>query len=319
MRKVIVSAPGKLHLSGEHAVVYGKPALIATVGQRMQVILQAQSSKLKAQSEISKIRKRDKYIDEIVRMVEHRFNTRIAGFNLEIESDIPKGAGMGSSAALAVSLVGALITWLNKPWDLGVINELAYEAEKFKHGNPSGSDPTISTYGGLLWYRKELPFLKSFLVLSFKIPKIFASFVLVDTGRKESTGELVSFVGDFVKQKPVLVKQILNEIEEQSRGMTQAIHDEDEEKMRNSIKENERLLEKLGVVSDKVKKFIREIEELGGAAKISGAGGRKSGSGIVICSHDKPQVIEQLAQKYGYPCVQTELGGKGVRIESILI
>jgi len=319
MKKVVVSAPGKLHLSGEHAVVYGKPALIASVSQRLTVTIQVVSRQSSVVRNISKIRQGDDYINEVVKLVENRFNTQIKNINLEIKSKIPVGAGMGSSAALAVSLVGALLAWLNKPWNLSLINELAYEAEKFKHVNSSGSDPTIATFGGLLWYRKELDFLKSFLVLSFKIPASFAPFVLVQTGRAETTGDLVSFVGKLKQQKPKAINEAFNEIEQITKGMTQAIHDENETNFRKLIKLNQRLLEKIGVVSELTKKFIGDVENVGGAAKISGAGGRKSGSGIVICSHDRPQIIEKIAQKYGFPTFQTKLGKPGVKTEQAII
>ena len=82
---------------------------------------------------------------------------------------------------------------------------------------------------------------------------------------------------------------------------------------------NERLLEQLGVVSNSTQKFIRDIENSGGAAKISGAGGVKTGSGIVLAVHDDPQKLMALAKKYKHPSFQVTLGGEGVRREQVVV
>lgn len=318
MKKIVVSAPGKIHLSGEHAVVHGKPAVVVSTSKRLYVTLSEESGKRKAEKILSEVRSKDRFIDEIVKVVEKKYKTRFENLTLNINSDIPVGAGMGSSAALAVALVGALTQILKKPWNATEINELAFQAEKYKHINSSGSDPSIVAHGGLLWYRKELDFLKTFWLLSFKIPKSFAKFLLINTGRVESTGDMVMRVANLRKQNETTFILLISQIEETTRQMVQAIHDENEAKFRKLISENEALLEKLQVVSVSTKKLIREIEKAGGAAKISGAGGLKNGSGIVIALHNQPQTLFKIAEKYHYSAFQTTLGGEGVKIEKVV-
>ena len=330
MKKVIVSAPGKLHLSGEHAVVHGKPALVVTTNKRLYVTLENQKSKISAkggsafgrkdQNDILKIKNERNYLASIINLLETKYDTQLRDLSLEITSDIPVGAGMGSSAALVVATIGALIIYLGKPWNPQEINELAFQAEKFQHGNTSGSDPTVITHGGLLWYRKELEFLKTFWLLPFKIPKSFTPFVLVDTGRTESTKDLVvGVVGKKKTQNPGAFELLIAKIEQVTRTITQAIHDEKEVDFRKLVTINERLLEQLGVVSNSTQKFIRDIENSGGAAKISGAGGVKTGSGIVLAVHDDSQKLITLAKKYKYPSFQVALGGEGVRREQVVV
>ena len=311
MQKVTVSAPGKLHLSGEHAVVYGNPAIVVSTSLRTTVTLEHDGGDPNKQSGI--LRKADAFIDEILMIFERRYETRIPDdLAISIASSVPTGAGMGSSAALAVALLGACITFFDKPWDAQRINELAYQAEKFIHKNPSGSDPAIVTHGGILWYRKELDFLKTFWLLPFKIPKTFAPFVLINTGRTENTGDLVSIVSNYAKKDPSSFTVSLDAIEQVTKSMAQSIHDEKEQNFMEAIKQNERLLEHLGAVSPQTKKLIKDIEVAGGVAKISGAGGIQTGSGVVISMHKNPQIMLDLAKKYNYPAFQVVLGGDGV-------
>ena len=319
MKRVTVSAPGKLHLSGEHAVVHGKPALVVAVGKRLYVTL-TQNPEPRTQNPIVNLKTKKDYLSTIIHLIEKKYQVSFTDFSLEITSDIPVGAGMGSSAALVVATIGALIIYLGNPWNPQEINELAFQAEKFQHGNASGSDPTVITHGGLLWYRKELEFLKTFWLLPFKIPKSFTPFVLVDTGRTESTKDLVvGVVGKKKTQNPGAFELLIAKIEQVTRTITQAIHDEKEVDFRKLVTINERLLEQLGVVSNSTQKFIRDIENSGGAAKISGAGGVKTGSGIVLAVHDDPQKLMALAKKYKHPSFQVTLGGEGVRREQVVV
>lgn len=317
MKKVVVSAPGKLHLSGEHAVVHGKPAMLSSTSSRLYVTLEHKQTS--GPDRIHALRQKDAFIGEICKTLETRLSTAIpADLAITIASDIPVGAGMGSSAALSVALIGALMTFLDLPWDPQKINELAYQAEKFMHVNASGSDPAVVTHGGILWYRKELDYLKTFWLLPFKFPKSFAPFILVNTGRAETTGELVSRVGRLKSTDESSFTLLLSEVEAVTKRMAAAIHDENEQDFRASIQENQRLLENMGIVSESTKLFIRAVEDAGGVAKISGAGGVKKGSGVVIAIHDSPKALAAVCDTFSHKTFQVMLGGEGIRKEQII-
>lgn len=314
MKKVTVSAPGKLHISGEHAVVYGKPTLIVAASLRMYVTLERNATPL-----LTVVRKNDTYIDAIVRLFEKKYGITIeSDIGMNISSAIPTRSGMGSSAALAVALNGALMAWHGHPWNAQAVNEAAYQAEKTKHENSSGGDPAVSTHGGIIWYRKELEFLKTLWLLPFKVPKKFASIVLINTGREENTGDLVRHVAGIRQRDEAGFVVLLDAIETVTKDITRAIHDEDEAAFRTSIQQNEHLLEKMDIVSNNTMSFIRAIEAVGGAAKISGAGGRKKGSGVILAVHDDPKVLVDLAKTHGHPSFQVGLGGEGVKLEQVL-
>jgi len=315
MKKVTVSAPGKLHLSGEHAVVHGNPAIIIATSLRLFVTLEKQSGGKR----LSDFRKEDAYINAIVEEFEKKHGTKTDnGIGIDVQSTIPQGNGMGSSAALAVATAGALAVWHGFPWNTAVINEIAYQAEKVKHANSSGSDPAVATHGGILWYRKELEFLKTLWLLPFKIPKTFAPFVLINTGRTESTGELVTHVASVRKRNEKRFLLLLSDMEDVTRRMAAAIHDEDEVLFRAAVTQNQRHLESMEVVSESAETLIRKVETSGGVAKVSGAGGLKTGSGVVISIHDTPSVLTELAKAQNYPAFLVQLGGEGVKLEQAL-
>lgn len=318
MKKVIVSAPGKLHLTGEHAVVHGNPAVLVSTSNRLYVTLE-ESPAAESGMLLQTMCRDNEFIGEICKVFESRFSKKIpSSLSVTIASDIPVGAGMGSSAALSVAFIGAMSVFMDVPWEPQSINEAAYQAEKFMHVNSSGSDPAIVTHGGILWYRKELDYLKTFWLLPFKIPKSFAPFVLINTGRQESTGDLVAAVGERKKKNKKIFQVLLDDIEAVTKCMAVAIHDENEQDFRMSIQENQRLLEKIGVVSGSTKTFIRAIEKAGGVAKISGAGGVKRGSGVIIAMNDNTKILKSIADKYKFPAFQVEFGGEGIRKEQVI-
>ena len=297
--KIKISVPGKIIITGEHSVVYGKPALAAAVDNRLTVTL---TLVVRGKNKLPKGKLVKKAVDIMKNYLGTRFPT---DFNLQISSDIPSGAGMGSSAALGVGIVTAFLCAAtgNSQLDHRLINELAYKVDKFQHGNPSGVDTSTVTFGGFVWYRKEFEFLKSLFKFQFKIANSLQHFYLINTGKpKESTKEMI------VKFKP----NSLDEFEQVTKQITQAIHDEDEQSLMKGIKENERLLEKAGMVSKSTASIIRAIEASGGVAKISGAGGFKDKSGMILIYHKKPEKIKLKT-------IKANLGAEGVRIEKIVV
>lgn len=312
-----VSAPGKIILAGEHAVVYGKPALVSAVNRRLMVkIERKENDKIEVFSEesLGQIREAIKKFKEIyLRASDHRLKPRL-GLRIWIDSEIPVGVGMGSSAAVAVATVGGLFSFFKKIEsfsfeDKKLINKIAFEVEKKIHLTPSGVDNTISTFGGFLWFKKGKPFRKIKL-------KELPRFVLVNTGRaKETTGEMVEKVSSKLKVQSLKLKTVFNEIERKTKELLRGLRENDEWKIMEAIKNCEVGLENLGVVGEFAKKVIKEIEGLGGVAKVCGAGGVKDRSGILLCYHKNPAEIFALAKRLGLEALDINLGEEGVRIE----
>ena len=305
MNKITFSAPGKVHLLGEHAVVYGKPALLATVGLRVYVTISQGQSIHPLQKTIHPIIK--KYLR----------TKAIPPYQVQINSQIPIGAGLGSSAAISAAYIASLLTFLKAKWNLNLINQLTFEAEKVFHGNPSGADPATVIFGGLIWFRKESSDLKLIQQLPFSIPnKLAKNFVLINTGTpKETTKDMVTMVKNLYQKKPSIVDNFLEKQEQLTKELLEALQLKKEKKLKSVIKMGENNLEKIGVVPKSVLPIIREIESSGGAAKICGGGGKTGPTGILLCYHYKPSIIQQIAKQNNLEYFKTALGVGGLKRE----
>lgn len=311
MNNVTVSIPGKVHLMGEHAVVYGKPALLAAVNLRMRVTIEAGEGEIFSQEPIDHARFAVTYLLEQLNV------TNPGKTKITINSDIPAGFHLGSSAALAVGITGAMMYFYKKIWNPIRINEFAYEIEKKQHGTPSGGDNTAVTMGGFLWFRKELEFLKSMWQLPFKPHSSLNHFFLINTGKpKETTGEMVALVKLKVKNEKLKMEQLMNLNETQTKRVTVALKEGNEPELLDAIQTGERTLEGMGVVSRRVQPLMRQIERAGGAVKILGGGGVKEGVGFLLCYHHEMKKIEKLCEKFGYITQEIKLGEEGIRLEN---
>lgn len=308
--KVIVSAPGKIHLMGEHAVVYGKPAFISAINRRLvATVKEGKGVEIEAEDK--------KLVEKAVEIVCDRFKITDPNIHIKITSAIPTGRHAGSSAAVSVATVGALLYFFKKIWNPNVINELAYEVEKFQHGTPSGGDNTTATFGGFIWFRRELDFLKTVWQLPFQPAKNLSPFHIVDTGRpKENTGDMVTLVRKFLDEFKDSGRLLLDQNEQATKDVTIAIKKGDEKLLMDAIQRGEKTLEGLGVVSDKVLPLIQDIEKSGGAAKILGGGGKSGPVGLVLAYHSNKTTLTKIAKKHNYPIEAIQLGEEGVRLES---
>lgn len=307
---VVFSAPGKVHLLGEHSVVYGKPALLATVGLRVTVTIKP----ITYNDTIVHMYVKVKNALELI-IKKHLKIETIPPYQLIIDSQIPLGCGLGSSAAISAAYIAALLTFLKAKWDLNLINQLTFEAEKVFHGNPSGADNSTIVFGGLIWFRKETENLNLIQPLNIIFSRS-RNFVLINTGKpKESTKEMVGMVNSKIKNQKSKFKRLFDDQEQLTKKLSQILQKADEKELIRIIKAGERNLESIGVVSKQAISIIRKIEESGGAAKICGGGGITGPTGVLLCYHSKPKIIQQIAKSLNLDYFNTALGMEGLRRE----
>jgi mevalonate kinase len=351
MKIIKVSAPGKIHLLGEHAVVYNKPAIIAAVGKRCFVeifpltdeIIKVKSHNYKKElttnlkEVIKKFNKSQKdwetYSENndiallksitknpldypliiIGQFLSYYKLNSANGFELIINSQISVGAGMGSSGALAVSIIGALSLFTNKPFDKETINKIAFLCEQKKHGKPSGGDNTTSCFGGLMWFKKD----EGMKPLDVVLPAdVSGNYFIVNTGTpSETTGEMVSLVRGLMEKEPEYIQKILDAQEKLVHDLLPALETGNDNEIIKIIKAGEQNLEKLGVVSLFVQNIIRDIEESGGAAKICGGGGKTKGTGAVLIYHQNLKILEKVLKSHNLNISRLDLGVEGLREE----
>jgi mevalonate kinase len=329
-------APGKLIISGEHAVVYGRPALAMAIDRSAQAIIQPttndevrfalenydhnESFKMRALRELRK-RVRTNYdlflagelgIREVlvkpIELMQFAFITLLDGLHLKLNhgleinmsSNIPVGCGLGSSAATVLSELRAIGHFLRVDFRPDWHYKYSLEAENMQHGHASGVDTYVSLHGGCVRFQNGE---------GQKVPMPGVPIFIVQTGTPiTTTGESVAHVAHDFKSSP-----IWDDFEAVTNAMAEVIGSNDIEAMQEVIRENHKLLSAIGVVPENVQRFIRDIEVSGGAAKICGAGavaGNNGGTVMVIA--EKPPV--ELCERYGYELAAVRGDPLGVRI-----
>lgn len=288
--KISYSAPGKIILSGEHAVVYGKPAFVTAVDLRLTVTVEEGEKGTKHQAV-------DHIEDLVINYLNKSKKVSKKAFSFEVSSDIPIGRGMGSSAAFCVATVAALLHFYSeRQADKQIINSLAYQSEKFFHGMPSGVDVSASCFGGLIFYRKEFEFLKNISSLNFKMPVSFQkNLLLIDSGKpSEPTSDMVKMVGKRYNKMPKEMEHTLVQIEKITKRMVVSIVKEDLNMFAEAIHDNENQLVDFGIVSKETQKLLSTLSEYG-VGKVTGAGGYKAGSGMILfLAQDMEKTVKYL-------------------------
>ncbi len=339
---VKVSAPGKVHLIGEHAVVYGEPAILSAVGLRTfveaersgRVIIKDRKRGFSEEHSVeealdfarraSELWKEGKEKGDFSAVREHirgdRFKLAAAGtalrmlgvdggVSLQIDGDIPPGAGLGSSASLALAIAKGISEAYGVDSPVEEINRIGFEVEKLSHGTPSGGDNTACAYGGLIWFQKGNP--NVIKPLREEVPYRLENFVLVYTGRpKKTTLELVSHVRNLDEEfRNRRIKAIGNA----TREMLEALKRRDFPRVKELINLAWDNLSELGLSTPAADMLIGRIREIGGAAKLCGA----CGGGIMLCYHEDREKLRKVIEEAGFRPMEVELGVEGVRIEEV--
>lgn len=335
---IVYSAPAKVIISGEHAVVYGKPALATAVDMRIFVALwkhdehaheysvqhtvqKKLTSHIPLQDLTQLVPKED--VERVISIVKSYLEKKSIPihnsdpFEFALFSQIPLGRGLGSSASLSVAVVAALLDWYTgKKPQAEVVNSLAYKVEKHFHHNPSGIDNSVACYGGLVYYRKEFEFLKQFSALHFKLSSLLESHLfLIDTGKPvETTADMVQAVGKKYNATPRKMEMVFHAIEKVTKRIVISVAQENNSLFCESLKENNRYLDEIGVISSFTRSLIEKLRQYG-SAKVTGAGGKKKGSGFLLFYTPNPEELTSFLyeQKISYYKFKQDL--EGVRRE----
>jgi mevalonate kinase len=293
------SAPGKLILCGEHAVVYGYPAIISSINRFFTWKIKATNAEHIRRELAKKIDALLSFnsLDAVISYIQTLFPKAIT-----VESTIPQGSGLGSSAAIGVSLAKLL---LPNNTALKDIRELALSFEEMQHGNPSGGDITASCYGGLIWYQKNLAKNAwSFDQLEINTTQTLPSFWLLNSGQpKESTKTMVEQVASLHKKRKKDVDAAFSQMEQIAISWKELLSQPNadvkstQESVQTLLNENQKALQTIGVCSTKALDSIESLKEIGAAAKVTGAGGVEDGSGMILITHPDPEKIYNWAKK----------------------
>jgi len=304
---------GKVILFGEHFVVYGLPAIASAISSLTIAEVKRVSKpgwKLTDNRPAVPGYKKKKLdeqrvsIENILRFAE--IDTSQEGLHITLEGDLVCASGIGASAASCVALARALNTEYKLGWDNNRVNEAAFEGEKGYHGTPSGIDNTASTFGGVVWYKRDLeggpPTIET---IKLKSP---TEIIIADTGITASTTEVVADVRRMKEEKTKWFDQIVKDYLEIADKGRKALDEMNLKLLGQLMNKNHKLLLEINV-------SCVELEELVGVARKAGAWGAKlTGTGrggnmvALTPTPDLQRNVFGAIEQRGYRVWKTRIG-----------
>ncbi len=331
--RVTASAPAKIILFGEHSVVYGKPAIAAAIDLRTYVtarfnengrikieardiktpglIVSFSENEIYFESDYGKAAEVLSYVRQAIELVREESDRSGKGVTVSITSQIPVGAGLGSSAAVAVATIGAVSRLFGLELSPEEVGKLGHRVELLVQGASSGIDPTVSAIGGFIHYQngsfEHLPFMELPLVVGY-------------TGSSGSTKELVAMVRESYEDMPEVIGPILNSmgmLVGKAKDVITGKHGVDLKfgLLGRLMNVNHGLLDALGVSTKKLSELVYAARVAGAlGAKITGAGG--GGCMYALAPKRQSEVATAIKIAGGTPMI-TRISRDGLRIEEV--
>lgn len=321
-KRVSASAPGKLMLFGEHAVIYGDPCIVTTVDQRIRAEVERNGEDvfhLEAPDlglEVYKKSIEDLGSEEMpkeVRFIERLYKNFLdkypqdKGIIVETKSEFSSSFGFGSSSAVTVGFAKALVELYGLEFSKGELFDLCYGAVLDVQGVGSGFDLAAAIWGGTLYYVSPAKVVEKLEV--GKLPLVVGY-----TGVKADTPTLVRMVRRLKEERQEMVEGVFGGIAEVVEEAGEVIEKGDWERAGGLMDKNQELLRKLQVSSVELEDLIEASEKAGAlGAKLSGAGG--GDCMIAVVEEKKRGEVEKEMDKVGGRALEVEAGVEGVRVE----
>jgi mevalonate kinase len=274
--------PGKVILLGEHAVVYGHPAL--AVPLTLGVTARAAPSDRCALTGLPDLTEPQRT------MLDAAFETVAAAtgrppLRITVSSTLPVSMGLGSSAALAVAVSRLLLSAGGGRPSPAKVLALALRMEQTFHGTPSGVDHTVSAHGAPLLYRRASPGRRA-RVRQVRIGAP-ATLLLALAGPRRGTQQTVAALRQRAKRWPRRYGRL-------SVEGTRALESGDLESLGDAMNVNHGLLSAAGVSSPALEVAVDALRRAGAlGAKLTGAGGD---GGAVVALFRRPPPVGTLEQ-----------------------
>jgi mevalonate kinase len=302
MPAISASAPGKVILFGEHAVVYGYPAIAVPVHhvEAKAVVtpqIKGPSGKIHidapqvgVDADLDRLSQNDP-LGAAVRGALDMLNVQQPpAFKLRITSTIPLAAGLGSGAAVSVAIVRAVSAFLGRPFSDDQVSALAFEVEKLHHGTPSGIDNTVVTHAKPVYFVKDAP------IQTFLVGAPF-TLLIADTGVPSPTRIAVGEVRAGFQKEPEKYKKVFEDIGDIVKKARKVIEAGANETLGELINQNHKLLQEIEVSSPELDRLVNGAREAGAkGAKLSGAG---RGGNMIALADENLEKIEQALLSAG--------------------
>ena len=303
MPAFLAKAPGKIILFGEHAVVYGRPAIAVPVKQvQVEAIVRAdprgtagniriQAPNVNLDANLADLPEDHPLARAIQGVIASLGIDRLPACTLRITSTIPVAAGLGSGAAVSVAAIRAVSAFLGRPLPDERVSALAYEVEKLHHGTPSGIDNTVVTYARPVYFVRGQP------VETFAVPVPF-TIVIGDTGISSPTSIAVGDLRQDWQADPARYEPVFDAVGQIAIQARQAIARGRPEVLGPLMDQNHAWLCEMGVSSPELDRLVAAARKAGAlGSKLSGGG--RGGNMIAIASPQKAPEIAQALEENG--------------------
>jgi mevalonate kinase len=302
---------GKVILFGEHFVVYGLPGIASAISDRTVATIE-KSKKFtivdnRPATEGYKTEKKGE-MERSVKLILDFMKIDVAETPVKItlSGDLMCASGIGASAAMATSIARAFSDYFNLRLDDDRINRISFEGEKGSAGTPSGIDNTCATFGGLLWFEKNMQGGENKIeLIETKRP---IEVVLGNTGISKETKEVVADVRKAREADPKKYERIFRDFRKLVSEGRKALDHYDLKTLGKLMDENHRLLKEMNL-------SCREAEEIISVAKMAGATGAKitgtGRGGLVILltpGRDVQEKVAKAVEAKGYKTLRTKIG-----------
>lgn len=296
---ITATAPGKIILFGEHAVVYGRPAIAAPVSQVL-----ARATITETGGECTVVAQNQNRIVRYVDMADHDplkaiINHTIAklgkaappSVTLFIQSTIPIAGGLGSGAAVSTAIARALAAFYKCDLDAATISSLVYEVEKLHHGTPSGIDNTVIAFGKPVYFVRGQP------IETFNVPVPFR-LAIADTGIHSPTKIAVGDVRAAWGADPAKYESLFDHCGEIARQARSLIESGQPDGLGQLMTDNHALLREMGVSCPELDSLV-EAALHGGALGAKLSGGGRGGNMIALVTGETAKSVEQALWSAG--------------------
>lgn len=301
------SAPGKIILFGEHAVVYNRPAIaVPVVNVRARAIVNPdplgspgvvhiQAPDIHLDQFLSDLPQNQPIAKAVWELLNYMNLNQPPACTLQVTSTIPLAAGMGSGAAVSIAILRAFAAFLGHPLSDEQVSNLAYEVEKLHHGTPSGIDNTVIAYAMPVFFKRREsgpPFIETIQVKApFKL-------VIGDTGIPSKTASVVGDVRMAYQAGTRLYESLFDGVGELVLKAREAIEAGDTFKLGHLMDANHELLCQIGVSSPELDRLVKAARSAGAlGAKLSGAG--RGGNMISLVTSDSEDAVTQALLSSG--------------------
>lgn len=312
MTTISASAPGKFVILGEHAVVYGKPALALAIDMRFSIrVSRSNSYKVNGQAATPY------NMSPHMRYISDKIGT--SPVSIYVDGRVPSGSGLGSSAALSNAYAAAISALEGLPTDKETIARLAYEAEYASQGRGSPMDTSASANGygialnvpykeeDFLWHIEKED--NAWDISKIDVPKM--TFVIGNTGIKAATGPLVEKVRKY-RESNTFAAGIVDEIGDVTLDGLEAMKNNDLEELGALMTYDHKLLSILGVSCNELNHMVEAAIPYSYGAKLTGSGG----GGCMVALTDRPEKVAKAIRAHGGIPYVIHTGVKGVTVKT---